>query len=187
MAIIIPRRWLSILATLALVASLIILAISGRALLQARDYNQALLVADWQRAATHPSAHGALAAAYARASQQEDFAETVRAFARAASSATEPGLKSLARYDLATLYLQRGLELLADEQPDLANPLLELAKGLYRERLRLEPDHWNSKYNLELALLAAPDVADTQLPPGQRNPGPSSRSMGTGPLKRELP
>jgi mxaK protein len=186
----IRSRWLSRLAVLAIVLGLIMLVFTGRALQQARDYNQALAEGDWQRAAQHLSAYGELAAAYDLAGRQpaeENFQETVRAFARVTTATDEPRLRQLARYDLATLYLERGLQLLAAEQPDQATPLLELAKGMYRERLRVDPEHWDSKYNLEQALRAAPDAEEEEPPPELRNPGPSSRAVGAGRGKRQLP
>jgi mxaK protein len=186
----IRSRWLSRLAWLAIVISLIMLVVTGRALQQARDYNQALIERDWQRAATHPSVYGDLAAAYdlaGRQPQQLDFQESVRAFARVTTATDAAQLRQLARYDLATLYLEQGLQLLAAGQPDQANPLLELAKGMYRERLRIDSDHWDSKYNLEQALRALPDAEEEEPPPEQRNPGPSSHAVGAGRAKRQLP
>ncbi|MEZ5594349.1 MAG: hypothetical protein R3F53_28115 [Gammaproteobacteria bacterium] len=102
-------------------------------------------------------------------------------------TSAESQLTQLARYNLATLYLQRGLQLQTNEQSDTALPLLELAKELYRERLRADAGHWDSKYNLEQALRAAPELAELATPDPQRNPGPSSQAVGAGRVKQPLP
>ena len=39
--------------------------------------------------------------------------------------------------------------------------LVELAKQGYRELLRLEPDYWPARYNLEQALRLAPETVDS--------------------------
>ena len=185
---ILKTRHLRWIAVLSLFTSLLISSIFGWLWFQAQHYNQAVINEDWQVAATHPSDHGALAKAYGQALQHsnDDFQATVHAFATVIATA-KPQLQRIARYNLATLYLQRGLRLLAEQQSDTALPLLELAKELYRQRLRIEPDHWNSKYNLEQALRAAPDRAEQTAPPEQRNPGPSRRAAGTGRAKQPLP
>ena len=190
-------RWLSRLALTAVLLSLILAGIIGWQLYQAQQYNQAVNKQDWPQAATHPSASGMLAEAYALAQQEsapdtdadadaENFQATVHAFAQVITSA-EPQLTQLARYNLATLYLQRGLQFQASEQSDTALPLLELAKELYRERLRADAGHWDSKYNLEQALRAAPELAEQATPDPQRNPGPSSQAIGAGRVKQPLP
>ena len=180
--------WLRRIALLALAISLLTLAISGWMLLQAQVYNQALSSEDWQQAAAHPSAYGALAAAYQQATQQpqQDFQTAVKALADVATATDDPQLKQLARYNLATLYLQRGLQLLGDEQYDQAFPLVELAKEIYREHLRTDPSHWDSKYNLEQALRAVPDVAEQETE-AERNPERSSRAVTATRSRRELP
>jgi mxaK protein len=180
--------WLSKIAALLLLISLGMLATIGWQLYQAYDYNQAIAAEDWSRAAKHPSANGELAAAYDIASRRspDDFQATVHQFAQVISSA-DSEIKHLARYNLATLYLERGLQLLANEQFDIALPLLELAKEIFRERLRADPKHWDSKYNLAQALRAAPDKAEAKAPSQAPNPGPSNKTAGVVRSKKPLP
>jgi mxaK protein len=44
-----------------------------------------------------------------------------------------------------------------------ALPLIELAKQSYRGSLRLNPEDWDARYNLERALWLAPEVEQTQV------------------------
>jgi len=62
-----------------------------------------------------------------------------------------------ARYNLANHYLREGLR--RDQPGAKTRPLIELAKQRYRDLLLIEPQNWNARYNLELALRAAPEPA----------------------------
>jgi len=61
-----------------------------------------------------------------------------------------------ARFNLANHYLREGLR---EDQPGArTRPLIELAKQRYRDLLLIDPQHWNARYNLELALRVAPEI-----------------------------
>jgi len=60
-----------------------------------------------------------------------------------------------ALYNLGNLHLRQGV---ADAAAP-AIPMIELAKQRYRDLLRVAPDDWDARYNLELALRVAPEVA----------------------------
>lgn len=66
----------------------------------------------------------------------------------------------LARFNTANLYMREALALVGTEQAPRAQPLIELAKGLYRDLLRTEPDDWDLRYNLERALRLQPEPDD---------------------------
>ena len=55
----------------------------------------------------------------------------------------------------------------AGTQPGQAIALIELAKELYRDVLRADPQHWDARYNLDRAqrLLPDPDEAPEAAPP----------------------
>jgi mxaK protein len=103
------------------------------------------------------------------------------AYAMAASGALEPALNRYAalhddtpigraaRYNGANLLLRQATELRAGPQPGQALALVELAKESYRAILRLDPDDWSARYNLERAqrLVPEPDLADDD-PPDER-------------------
>ena len=96
-----------------------------------------------------------------------------RAHATAASGALDQALQryrplqgdsalgQAARYNSANLLLRQALVVRAGAQPGQAIALIELAKEMYRDVLRDEPQHWDARYNLERAqrLLPDPDEA----------------------------
>ena len=89
-------------------------------------------------------------------------------------------------YNLANLYLRRGLEYRESGADDLALPLVELAKEHYRELLRNNSSDWSSKYNLELALRIAPET-ELEEAEEERNPEHNPRSAAGIQVRRPLP
>ena len=78
-----------------------------------------------------------------------------------------PEIQALARYNMGNLYLQSALNALHDEGAmayNEASPLLAMAKESYRQSLRVMPEHWDARRNMELAQRASPDIM-----PGIRN------------------
>jgi mxaK protein len=70
-----------------------------------------------------------------------------------------------ARYNAANQLLLQALELRNSPLPGQALPLLELAKAGYREVLRVDPTHWDARYNLERAQRLQPDPEDVEADP----------------------
>lgn len=70
-------------------------------------------------------------------------------------------LGQAAQFNLANAYLRQGIKLANASTQSMS--MLELAKQRYRDLLRGAPTHWNARYNLERALLLAPETADTAL------------------------
>jgi mxaK protein len=101
-----------------------------------------------------------------------------QAHAAAASGAYEQALQryrplqgdstlgQAARYNSANLLMRQALVVRAGAQPGQAIALIELAKEIYRDVLRTEPQHWDARYNLERAqrLLPDPDEALADAP-----------------------
>lgn len=174
------------LAWLLLLAGLVGLVWAGWRWQQAVEYNRRLALADYAQAARFPGPRGRLAEAY-RLAEDDQFQQAVRAYG-ALRQQTPPGhpLRRRINYNLATLYLRRGLALMAAEQPDLAIPLIELAKASYRALLRDDSADWQAKYNLERALDALPDSTDDD-PAAESNPERSSRAAVSQRSQRELP
>jgi mxaK protein len=146
----------------------------------------ALLVESWELAhaigvnrqlAGHPpdAAHAAPPAgedprvwvAAAREPAQSGHTVEAAALLRRAADASGGELRQIALYDLGNVYLRAALRLHQDGADALALPLFELSKESYRGVLLERPDLWDAKFNLELALRAAPDVDpdDTGAPP----------------------
>ena len=102
-----------------------------------------------------------------------------QAYALAADGAHEPALNryrtlqahvqlgQAAHYNSANLLLRQALVVRAGTQPGQAIALIELAKELYRDVLRADPQHWDARYNLDRAqrLLPDPDEAPEAAPP----------------------
>lgn len=107
--------------------------------------------------------------------QRQDFKGAVRAYA-SIDAAPDSQLMLDVKFNLANLFFREAAQLRESGDEDLAMPLLELAKQNYREILRVESDHWDAKYNLELALMLAPetDPADTL---AELNPERSVRAL----------
>jgi mxaK protein len=89
------------------------------------------------------------------------------ALLRRAADESRGELRQIALYDLGNLYLRDALRVRQSGADASALPLLELAKESYRTALLERPDLWDAKFNLELALRAAPDLDpdETGAPP----------------------
>jgi len=147
-------------------------------------YNSALARDDLVTAGTHPSDHGRFAEAY-RLQGQGEFQSALELYGTLLSSDL-PSIRSAARYNIATLTLSQGMRLWRDGETELATPMIELAKAGYREVLHGQPDHWEARYNLEIALRLLPDpVADPELV--EANPERSPRATLATEAQMELP
>ncbi|HYE37759.1 MxaK protein [Methylocaldum sp.] len=67
-------------------------------------------------------------------------------------------LRVTALFDLGNLHLRRALTHVEKNEINRALPLVELAKDAYKKALRLDPSHWDSKYNLEVAMRLLPEM-----------------------------
>lgn len=156
-----PRRrgpapgllWSVALLTLAAIALAFAVA-RGHAAWQADRANQ--LIATGATAERAPAevvfAH---ALALDRAGRHDD---ALAAYAEAEVLGNET-LRHAVRVNVANLYLRRGIAAAADEgNAQRAMVLIQLAKAGYRRALRDDPDDWNARYNLELALRVLPDL-----------------------------
>jgi mxaK protein len=114
-----------------------------------------------------------------------------QAYAQAASGADEVALNrygslqddtplgQAARYNSANLLMRQAAVVRAGTQPGNAIALIELAKEIYREVLRNDPEHWDARYNLERAqrLLADPDDLEVERTGPQRNAERAATTM----------
>jgi mxaK protein len=74
--------------------------------------------------------------------------------------------RAAATFNEGNLLLREGLALRAAGDNSRALPLLELAKESYRRLLQDQPQDWDAKYNLELALRWAPEPEDEEAEAG---------------------
>ena len=100
-----------------------------------------------------PEARFAHALALARSGRYEAALAAHKALVQA-----ERGpLRTAALYNLGNLHLRQALRN-GPARATEALPLVELAKQGYRDALRADPGDWDARYNLERALLLAPEV-----------------------------
>ena len=114
-----------------------------------------------------------------------------QAYALAASGAGDAALQRFrslqgdsplgqaARYNSANLLLRQAALVRDSAQPGMAITLIELAKEIYREVLRVDPEHWDARYNLERAqrALADPDELEESPAGPQRNAERAATTM----------
>lgn len=117
--------------------------------------------------------------------QRHDFKNSVNAYASIAAR-PDSRLQLDIKYNLANLFFREASKMRENGADDLAMPLIELAKQNYKEILRIDDQHQDAKYNLELALFVSPDndPAETL---EERNPEHSSRALTTIQSRKSLP
>jgi mxaK protein len=71
-------------------------------------------------------------------------------------------LGQAARYNSANLLMRQAAVVQDGAQPGMAITLIELAKEIYRDVLRVDPEHWDARYNLERAQRALPDPEELE-------------------------
>jgi mxaK protein len=122
------------------------------------------------------------------APQEVRFAQ---AYAQAGSDAEEEALQlyrslegdsrlvEAARYNSANLLIRKAMVVQAGAEPGKAIALIELAKEIYRDVLRADPQHWDARYNLERAqrLLPDPDEMDAAPPESRRGAERAATTM----------
>lgn len=151
---------------------------------RARAVNAAIATADTTTldAATLPEARFARALTASRKGRYDEALKLHKALIQVAPA----GLRPAALYNLGNLHLHEALKNGPDRlQQSL--PLVELAKQSYRDALRIDPDDWDARYNLDRALWLAPEVEE---PPAEESHSsvPSERTISTSRAERkELP
>lgn len=83
-----------------------------------------------------------------------------------------------ARFNTGNLLIRQALVLRAGPQPGQAIALIELAKETYRDVLRVDPQHWEARYNLERAQRLLPDPEPDDTTPAEA-PGDAERAATT--------
>jgi len=142
---------------LAFVPILAAFAVDLHGLLDERRVNAMLARGELAFVAERDTARGRLAHAY-RLHTGGRLEEALEAYGEIAPDA-EQELRSVQRFNLANLYLERAVELEAKDEIQPAMSLVELAKQNYREILAHDSEHWDARYNLSRALELLPDVA----------------------------
>jgi mxaK protein len=143
------------------------LAAAGLVALIAFDLRQLAQLRAWNRAigdGTVVHLEGQLPAPllFARAYHQppgSDY-QGVLALYKRAELGGDPALQAAARYNSGNVYFRAGLAMRDAEDEQQSVPLLELAKGSYRQALKQDPANWDARYNLERVLRQRPEPED---------------------------
>ncbi|MCS3902157.1 mxaK protein [Methylohalomonas lacus] len=76
----------------------------------------------------------------------------------AGSTGVAEKIRIAAHYNLGNIYLRDALAEAEDINVDQARTRGQLAKAQLRDALRLDPEYWDARYNLELAHHIVPDL-----------------------------
>lgn len=147
------RTIVSMVISAALVAGI---AFESHRLIQAKRFNAALAGAHFTKAGTYATDHGAFARAFTEHGEGR-LQEAAEIYARL-EHASDPAVRTAAKFNLANLYLEQSVVLSATQGPEMGIALIELAKASYRRLLREDSRHWDAKYNLAKALILLPDL-----------------------------
>ena len=140
----------------ALIPVLVVFVVDLYGLLDQRRVNAMLARGELALVAERDTARGRLSHAY-RLHAAGRLEEALAAYGAVAPDAA-PKLRSVQRFNLANLYLERAVELEGKDEIQPAMSLVELAKQNYREILARDSHHWDARYNLSRALEMLPDV-----------------------------
>ncbi len=162
----------------------VVTLIEAYVLYGANLFNDAIERRDWVAAARHSVGQARIAEAFVLESNG-DWQSALELYAELEQRGAEP-LSQIARFNMANLYLRRGMEMAGDGSMDVALPLIELAKTTYRAVLRADPGNWDARFNLATALQVVPDVEAEELEEDIM-PERSQRSLVPLDARRELP
>ena len=183
MALIKKRNWILAASLVGLISSVLLIG-SLLQIRQIKQFNSALDSKNYLQAGKDRSIYGQFAGAYLH-HQNNKFDEATAAYGKVENEGDER-FQQAVRYNQANLYLQRAMAGRQQDEDDIAVPLIELAKHLYRELLRADPKFWSAKYNLEQALKLAPLIEDEELAEDVM-PERSPEATGSIKIDRELP
>jgi mxaK protein len=156
-----PARTRAVLVLLALLAAAA--AIDGARTWRQQRWNQLIASGQIPHEGKDLPAQVQFAQAHAHVASGADDA----ALNRYRALQDDAALGHAARYNSANLLMRQALVVRAGSQPGQAIALIELAKEMYRDVLRADPQHWEARYNLERAqrLLPDPDELLEAAPP----------------------
>jgi len=176
--VLIAARWL--LMTL-MVASAVAAGLSALALWQEKQVNQ--YIADPEAHETVPDDPRAQFAYAAMLQRQQNNNEALAELTEVLGKA-DASLLPLAYYNRANINLREALTMTGSDGRQI--PLVELAKQDYRSALALDPQLWNARYNLEVALRMVPeDPANAE--DFEKNVISGQRSIESKAFKVDLP
>jgi mxaK protein len=146
--------WLGGLAAVLLA----LVAFDLRQLVQLRDWNRAIAEGSVTQLKGQLPAELLFAQAYHQ-STGGDYQAALALYKRA-ELAGDPAMQAAARYNSGNVYFREGMAMRGADNEQQALPLLELAKGSYRQALKQTPEDWDARYNLERVLRQRPEPED---------------------------
>jgi mxaK protein len=166
-----------VLALLALLA--VVAAIDAANLWRQRRWNDVIVSGPLPAQGQDVPPQVRFAQAHALATETSDVADDEGALRIYRSLEDDSPLGQAARYNSANLLMRRAIVVQAGAEPGKAIALIELAKESYRNVLRVDPGHWEARYNLERAqrLLADPEEMDEEPPDTKRNAERAATTM----------
>jgi mxaK protein len=183
MALSSKRTWVTLAIVIGLLSA-VLLIVSLIQLQRAARFNQALEQENYALAAQDASPYGVFAKAFMY-QQKSEFDTAIEHYAHIENE-VDKDFQQVVHYNMATLYMQRAMVVRQAGDHDIATPLIELSKHLYKQLLRFEPTHWPAKYNLEQALKLAPEIKKEEFPDDVM-PERSPEATGSIIIDRELP
>lgn len=152
------RSFVLIALCLALVVTTAVLVFEWRGAVEANDTIEALragrdIVVD---ANARPEALLARIGFLAARSDVDRARASVEALDRSGSSEA----RARGHYLLGNALLRKAFDQIQRSELEAANPFVNLAKREYRRALQLAPDHWDAKFNLDVAARLVRDFPD---------------------------
>jgi len=135
---------------------------------------------EYQTVPDHPRAHFAQAAHLVNEQENDAALEQYTLVLGSKQSEWMPS----AYYNRGNINLREAMEM-QDSDPRMI-PLVELAKQDYRSALKLQPDFWDARFNLEVALRLVPEDPESG-DRAEKQEIYSERSIETKAFKVDLP
>jgi mxaK protein len=158
-------RWMlgAVALPVAIVAALLWTAVAGWSLYQRQDERR--IVAELARGRNVTPPEGASAQAlFARGHFMltRDLIDEGQGFARLIADEGDPALAARFLYDLGNARLRRAIASLEASKIDPAIPEVRLAKEAYKSALAADPELWDARYNLDVAMRLVRDFPELE-------------------------
>lgn len=95
-------------------------------------------------------------------SVRRDHIEDAQAMLSLAGTTLPPSIRASALYNIANARTRMAAEAVRKGQIDSATAMINLAKSEYRMALKLEPQSWDTRYNLDVAMRIVRDLPQAE-------------------------
>lgn len=148
----------------ALLASLLTAAFAGERLAVKTMQNQTIAqLASGKDVAVPETAPPEVLFARAHFLLARDRVDEAQPLAEETARARAPRIQAALFYDMANARMRLAFSLIEAAQLDKAIPQLRLAKDDYRRALRLDPEYWDARYNMDVVMRMARDFPEIEL------------------------